>query len=106
MLRTGNRLTNFCQKSHMCVTHVVIKNTKKLPHPPPAMSVLCNFYACSFWQHSKLRKVYDVSSHLGEYPDGDDVLPRTIGEDSTDEFEDARHSKSARKLVESFCIGE
>lgn len=28
------------------------------------------------------------------------------GKDATDEFEDAGHSKTARELMESFCIGE
>ena len=28
------------------------------------------------------------------------------GKDATDEFEDAGHSKSARELMETFCIGE
>ncbi|CAI9785303.1 unnamed protein product [Fraxinus pennsylvanica] len=51
-------------------------------------------------------KVYDVSSYLDEHPGGDDVLLRATGKDATDEFEDAGHSKSARELMESFCIGE
>ena len=28
------------------------------------------------------------------------------GKDATDEFEDAGHSKTARELMETFCIGE
>lgn len=28
------------------------------------------------------------------------------GKDATDEFEDAGHSKTARELMEQFCIGE
>lgn len=28
------------------------------------------------------------------------------GKDATDEFEDAGHSKTARELLETFCIGE
>ncbi|KAG8383026.1 hypothetical protein BUALT_Bualt05G0141400 [Buddleja alternifolia] len=51
-------------------------------------------------------KVYDVSSYLDEHPGGDDVFLRTTGKDATDEFEDAGHSKSARELMEKFCIGE
>ncbi|KAL2519260.1 Cytochrome b5 [Abeliophyllum distichum] len=51
-------------------------------------------------------KVYDVSSYLDEHPGGDDVLLGATGKDATDEFEDAGHSKSARELMESFCIGE
>ena len=30
----------------------------------------------------------------------------TEGKDATDEFEDAGHSRSARELLETFCIGE
>lgn len=29
-----------------------------------------------------------------------------IGKDATEDFEDAGHSKSARELLEKFCIGE
>ncbi|KAL2546618.1 Cytochrome [Forsythia ovata] len=47
-----------------------------------------------------------LSSYLDEHPGGDDVLLRATGKDATDEFEDAGHSKSARELMESFCIGE
>ncbi|KAJ8760419.1 hypothetical protein K2173_015086 [Erythroxylum novogranatense] len=50
--------------------------------------------------------VYDVSSYLDEHPGGDDVVLATTGKDATDEFEDAGHSKSARELLETFCIGE
>ncbi|KAI3730691.1 hypothetical protein L1987_61864 [Smallanthus sonchifolius] len=31
---------------------------------------------------------------------------RDEGKDETDEFEDAGHSKSARELMETFCVGE
>lgn len=51
-------------------------------------------------------KVYDVSSYLDEHPGGDDVLLGATGQDATDEFEDAGHSKSARELMEKFFIGE
>ncbi|NP_001295135.1 cytochrome b5 isoform B [Solanum lycopersicum] len=51
-------------------------------------------------------KVYDVSSYLDEHPGGDDVLLGVTGQDATDEFEDAGHSKSARELMEKFFIGE
>ncbi|KAL0327117.1 UNVERIFIED_CONTAM: cytochrome isoform A [Sesamum angustifolium] len=50
-------------------------------------------------------KVYDVSSYLDEHPGGDDVLLRATGKDATDEFEDG-HSKTARELMEQYCIGE
>ncbi|KAL3511027.1 hypothetical protein ACH5RR_030428 [Cinchona calisaya] len=51
-------------------------------------------------------KVYDVSAYLDEHPGGDDVLLSATGKDATEEFEDAGHSKSARELMEKFCIGE
>ncbi|XP_028088503.1 cytochrome b5 [Camellia sinensis] len=51
-------------------------------------------------------KVYDVSTYLDEHPGGDDVMVAATGKDATDEFEDAGHSKSARELMETFCIGE
>ncbi|GAV78761.1 Cyt-b5 domain-containing protein [Cephalotus follicularis] len=51
-------------------------------------------------------KVYDVSSYLDEHPGGDDVILVATGKDATDEFEDAGHSKDARELMETFCIGE
>ncbi|KAL1556583.1 Cytochrome b5 isoform A [Salvia divinorum] len=51
-------------------------------------------------------KVYDVSSYLDEHPGGDDVILGATGKDATDEFEDAGHSKTARELLETFCIGE
>ncbi|KAI4387535.1 hypothetical protein MLD38_005361 [Melastoma candidum] len=51
-------------------------------------------------------KVYDVSSYLDEHPGGDDVILETTGKDATEGFEDAGHSKDARELLETFCIGE
>ncbi|KAH7516115.1 hypothetical protein FEM48_Zijuj10G0100700 [Ziziphus jujuba var. spinosa] len=51
-------------------------------------------------------KVYDVSSYLDEHPGGDDVFFAVRGKDAIEEFEDAGHSKSARELMEKFCIGE
>ncbi|XP_044491909.1 cytochrome b5 [Mangifera indica] len=51
-------------------------------------------------------KVYDVTSYLEEHPGGDDVVLASTAKDATDDFEDAGHSKSARELLETFCIGE
>ncbi|XP_065860599.1 cytochrome b5 [Euphorbia lathyris] len=51
-------------------------------------------------------KVYDVGSYLDEHPGGDDVILETAGKDATDGFEDAGHSKDARELLETMCIGE
>ncbi|CAL9137901.1 unnamed protein product [Musa acuminata var. zebrina] len=51
-------------------------------------------------------KVYDVTSYLDEHPGGDDVLLSAAGRDSTEDFEDAGHSKSARELMQDYYIGE
>ncbi|PON79721.1 Nitrate reductase NADH dependent [Parasponia andersonii] len=51
-------------------------------------------------------KVYDLSSYLDEHPGGDDVVLAAIGKDATEDFEDAGHSKSAREIMQRFCIGE
>ncbi|KAK8526066.1 hypothetical protein V6N12_020547 [Hibiscus sabdariffa] len=51
-------------------------------------------------------KVYDVTSYLDDHPGGDDVVLAATGKDATDEFEDAGHSKSAKELMQNFCIGE
>ncbi|KAL6187806.1 hypothetical protein ACLB2K_039201 [Fragaria x ananassa] len=51
-------------------------------------------------------KVYDVSTYLDDHPGGDDVILATTGKDATDEFEDAGHSKDAKELMETMCIGE
>ncbi|XVF03167.1 hypothetical protein REPUB_Repub04eG0237700 [Reevesia pubescens] len=51
-------------------------------------------------------KVYDVTSYLDEHPGGDDVVLEATRKDATDDFEDAGHSKSAKELLETFCIGE
>ncbi|CAL5430776.1 unnamed protein product [Camellia sinensis] len=57
-------------------------------------------------QQRRTLLVYDVSTYLDEHPGGDDVMVAATGKDATDEFEDAGHSKSARELMETFCIGE
>ncbi|KAH7660636.1 Cytochrome b5 domain-containing protein [Dioscorea alata] len=51
-------------------------------------------------------KVYDVTKYLDDHPGGDDVLLSATGKDSTEEFEDAGHSKSARELMQEYFIGE
>ncbi|XP_020592432.1 cytochrome b5 [Phalaenopsis equestris] len=51
-------------------------------------------------------KVYDVTKYLDDHPGGDDVLISATGRDSTEEFEDAGHSKTARELMKDYCVGE
>ncbi|QCD90129.1 cytochrome-b5 reductase [Vigna unguiculata] len=51
-------------------------------------------------------QVYDVTQYLDDHPGGDDVILAATGKDATEEFEDAGHSKSARELMEQYCIGE
>ncbi|WOK99684.1 cytochrome b5 [Canna indica] len=51
-------------------------------------------------------KVYDVTSYLDEHPGGDDTLLSAAGRDSTEDFEDAGHSKDARELMKNYYIGE
>lgn len=51
-------------------------------------------------------KVYDVTKYLDEHPGGDDVLLTAIGRDSTEDFEDAGHSKTARELMQDYFVGE
>ncbi|XP_022776718.1 cytochrome b5-like isoform X2 [Durio zibethinus] len=53
-----------------------------------------------------LLTVYDVTSYLDEHPGGDDVVLAATGKDATDDFEDAGHSKSAKELLQTFCVGE
>ncbi|MBA0828458.1 hypothetical protein Goarm_013130, partial [Gossypium armourianum] len=54
----------------------------------------------------ELGEVYDVTPYLDEHPGGDDVVLAATGKDATDDFEDAGHSKSAKELMQDFCIGE
>ncbi|RDX75840.1 Cytochrome b5 isoform A [Mucuna pruriens] len=79
------------------------------------MPTLTNFYAIEdLSQHSTKEdcwilvdgKVYDVTQYLDDHPGGYDVILDATGKDATDEFEDAGHSKSARELMEQYCIGE
>ncbi|KAJ6852691.1 cytochrome b5-like isoform X1 [Iris pallida] len=51
-------------------------------------------------------KVYDVTQYLDDHPGGDDVLLSATGKDSTEDFEDAGHSKDARELMKQYAIGE
>lgn len=88
-----------------------------LPHksPPIKMPTLSKLYTMQEAAHHNTKddcwivvhnKVYDVTSYLDDHPGGDDVVLAATAKDATDEFEDAGHSKDARELLESFCIGE
>ncbi|XP_047147184.1 cytochrome b5 [Vigna umbellata] len=79
------------------------------------MPTLTNFYAIQDLSHHKTKddcwilvggKVYDVTQYLDDHPGGDDVILAATGKDATEDFEDAGHSKSARELMEQYCIGE
>ncbi|CAN6286796.1 unnamed protein product [Urochloa humidicola] len=51
-------------------------------------------------------KIYDVTKYLEDHPGGADVLLEATGKDAKEEFDDAGHSKSAKKLMEDYFIGE
>uniref|UniRef100_A0A7S0UNK8 Cytochrome b5 heme-binding domain-containing protein n=1 Tax=Polytomella parva TaxID=51329 RepID=A0A7S0UNK8_9CHLO len=51
-------------------------------------------------------KVYDVTSFLEEHPGGFDVILSVAGKNATTAFQEVGHSKTAKKLLESFYIGE
>lgn len=80
-----------------------------------SMPTITNFYTFKeVYQHNTREdcwviingKVYDVTIYLDEHPGGDEVVLAATGKDATDEFEDAGHSKSARELMQDYCIGE
>ncbi|XP_029175792.1 cytochrome b5 domain-containing protein RLF-like isoform X2 [Nylanderia fulva] len=50
--------------------------------------------------------VYDVTSFLDEHPGGEEILVEQGGNDASELFEDIEHSIDARKLMNSFKIGE
>ncbi|XP_035406373.1 cytochrome b5 isoform X2 [Cygnus olor] len=51
-------------------------------------------------------RIYDVTKFLDEHPGGEEVLREQAGGDATENFEDVGHSTDARKLSESFIVGE
>ncbi|XP_047342629.1 cytochrome b5-like [Impatiens glandulifera] len=51
-------------------------------------------------------KVYDVSEYMAEHPGGPEVLVSATGQDGTNDFEEAGHSDSAKKMMVKYCIGE
>ncbi|KAG2376903.1 Cytochrome b5 isoform [Vigna angularis] len=60
----------------------------------------------AIWSSNGAYYVYDVTQYLDDHPGGDDVILAATGKDATEDFEDAGHSKSARELMEQYCIGE
>ncbi|KAJ7046108.1 cytochrome b5-like heme/steroid binding domain-containing protein, partial [Mycena alexandri] len=50
-------------------------------------------------------KVYDATAFADEHPGGDDAIFAVAGRDSTEEFEDAGHSKDARELLDEMLVG-
>ncbi|KAK5839329.1 cytochrome b5-like isoform X1 [Gossypium arboreum] len=51
---------------------------------------------------TKLYTMEEASQHNTK----DDCWVVIDGKDATDDFEDAEHSKSAKELMQNFCIGE
>ncbi|XP_029037049.1 cytochrome b5-like isoform X1 [Osmia bicornis bicornis] len=51
-------------------------------------------------------KVYDVTLFLDQHPGGEEVILDQGGKDGTEVFEDIGHSSDARKIMESYKIGE
>ena len=51
-------------------------------------------------------KVYNVSAYLEDHPGGEEVLIDNGGKEATEAFEDVGHSNEARKLLQTFEVGE
>ena len=43
--------------------------------------------------------VYDVKEYMPDHPGGGDLIGDHLGKNIEEEFEDAEHTKSARKLL-------
>ncbi|TPX38997.1 hypothetical protein SeMB42_g01066 [Synchytrium endobioticum] len=52
------------------------------------------------------RKVYNITKFLDEHPGGEEVLLEQAGVDATEAFEEIGHSDDARKLIESYYVGD
>ena len=50
-------------------------------------------------------KVYDVTNFLTKHPGGKEILIKNSGKDSTKEFMDIKHSEDAKKLLDTYFIG-
>ena len=52
-------------------------------------------------------KVYDVSEYMEDHPGGYDILIDSAKEgDSTEDFENAEHSRKAKREMEKHLIGQ
>lgn len=51
-------------------------------------------------------EVFDVTEFLEMHPGGKDVILDFIGTDATVPYEEAKHSKDAREMLQDFKIGE
>ncbi|CAE7880546.1 Cyt-b5 [Symbiodinium sp. KB8] len=49
--------------------------------------------------------VYDVREWTSQHPGGDEVILEYVGKDATSEFEALGHSKGAREMLKSLCVG-
>ncbi|KAG9400778.1 hypothetical protein AC1031_010216 [Aphanomyces cochlioides] len=51
------------------------------------------------------KKIYDITPFLQDHPGGPELVLHLAGHDATIEFDDVGHDESARRLLETFCIG-
>ncbi|KAK2078148.1 hypothetical protein QBZ16_004016 [Prototheca wickerhamii] len=51
-------------------------------------------------------KVYDVTQFLDEHPGGYDIVVSNSGKDSTEDFDEIGHSKTAQDMLKDYYIGE
>ena len=52
-------------------------------------------------------KVYDVSKYMGVHPGGKDILlANANGQDATEAYEEADHTKRAREMVTKYYVGD
>ncbi|CDW80177.1 cytochrome b5 [Stylonychia lemnae] len=51
-------------------------------------------------------KVYDVSPYMDKHPGGSDILlANASGQDASEAYEDADHSKRAKEMLKKYFIG-
>lgn len=50
--------------------------------------------------------VYDITEYKFEHPGGEDIMLEQAGADATESFENAGHSKDARRRMKDFVIGK